>query len=152
MKEIKLNRGRTTQVDDADFYAANQFTWFVTKIGNVFYAVRNLPGGGTQMLHCFLFPEWALVDHKDGDGLNNQRVNLRPGDKSKNGANSRKRLGTSSRFKGVTWDKRCNCWHASITVYYNRLFLGRYESEEDAAHVYDYAAQSYFGEFARTNF
>jgi len=152
MKEIILSQGKVALVDDEDFDRVSVHKWFVNRIGNTNYVSRNLSRGKTQTLHRFLCPGIRLVDHKDGNGLNNQKFNLRPANRSQNGANSVKQSGRSSKFKGVTWDKRCGLWQAGIMVSYKRLHLGRYESEEDAAHVYDYAAKIYFGEFARPNF
>jgi len=151
MKEIILTQGKVSLVDDEDFDKVNQFKWYAIQMGNTHYASRNLDGK-IQMLHRFLYPRIRLVDHKDGNGLNNQKDNLRPANRSQNGANSVKHFDGSSKFKGVCWDKRCRLWQVEIMVSSNKLFLGRYESEEDAAHVYDYAAKIYFGEFARPNF
>lgn len=94
-----------------------------------------------------------IVDHRDGDGLNNQQHNLRKASKAQNGQNSQKRVcPTSSKFKGVTWDKARGKWQAKICAGYNRVALGRFELEEDAARAYDAAAEKMHGEFAKVNF
>lgn len=59
---------------------------------------------------------------------------------------------SSSNFKGVFWDKKLLCWKSLISVRGCLVYLGLYESEEDAAHVYDYAARAYFGGTAKLNF
>ena len=92
----------------------------------------------------------TLVDHKDGDSLNNQFENLRPTDYRGNNRNVRKQPGTSSFFKGVCWSQ--GRWQAMLSVNKKGLYLGRFCDELEAAKAYDAAAKKYFGEFARLNF
>lgn len=92
-----------------------------------------------------------LFDHKDGDGLNNQKGNLRLATHQQNVWNSRvpRVAGKTSRFKGVSG---CGfTWDASISFHGSRTSLGRFSLEEDAARAYDKAALECFGEFAKTN-
>ena len=163
MKEIPLTQGKTTRIDDEDFdaviEAGSQHPWHAHKSENTFYAARTVPDPdnpgkqSTQFLHRFLRPGAAQVDHKDGDGLNNQSENLREATDTQNQANQKKQSRpTSSVFKGVSLNINTKSWMARIRVKGILLHLGYYESEEDAAHVYDYAARIYFGEFARPNF
>lgn len=158
MREIILTQGKTALVDDTDFEQVSKHKWFCHHIGGNFYAERMIPksensGKRTyQSMHQFLFPSSLQIDHEDGNGLNNQRYNLRDASNPQNGANRKKQKSTVSKFKGVSWENPRECWRAELTVEGCRVFLGRYESEEDAAHVYDYAAKINFGEFARLNF
>lgn len=156
MKKIQLTQGKVALIDDADFESASQFKWYAKKHRNTFYVRRNmtLDSGKrvTQCLHQFLIPGQLRIDHADGNGLNNSRSNIRLADAQQNKANSVKLAGCSSRFKGVCWYKPRHLWVAYIKVEYRALSLGYYESESDAAHVYDYAAKIYFGDFARLNF
>jgi hypothetical protein len=94
---------------------------------------------------------WLWVDHRDHDGLNNQRCNLRLATPSANACNIRKRAGTTSRFLGVYWNKRMRRWHAQIKAGGRRHSLGLFDREEDAAAAYDNAAREWFGEFATLN-
>ena len=156
-KQIKLSKGHITFVDAGRFNEVIQFKWYVMQSTNTFYAYRRvkLPCGRmtSQFLHQFLFPDFDMHDHKDGNGLNNTGKNIRAATHSQNSANRRKQSKpSSSRFKGVAWNKKRGLWVASIAINKKSLYLGYYESEEDAAHVYDYAARIYFGEFARPNF
>lgn len=109
-------------------------------------------------MHRLLMPGVAQIDHLDGDGLNNQRItNLRPATDPQNHANQRASLtyggrATSSQYKGVTWAKNKDRWVAQIQANGRRKFLGYFTDEITAALVYDAAARTAFGEYARTNF
>jgi hypothetical protein len=95
-----------------------------------------------------------VVDHIDGDGLNNQRSNLRVCSQAENGRNRRKqrtRAETASRFKGVSWDKTNQKWRARIVLGGKQRSLGNFRCEEQAARAYDAAAREHFGGFACTN-
>ena len=155
---IRLTKGKITFVDAIDAPHVRQFKWSatLTKRGK-WYAKRKVMvnGRGTsQMLHRFLMaaPPVMDVDHKDGDGLNNRRsTNLRLATRSQNTAAMLKtKVGKKSRFRGV--GREGTAWRATITVRNERVRLGRFSREEDAAHAYDEAALLHFGEFARLNF
>jgi hypothetical protein len=100
--------------------------------------------------HKLLLPNVPLIDHKDGDGLNNCKDNLRFADCSRNAWNGRAR-GGSSQFKGVCWAKNRKKWAVQITRNSEHYNLGRYQDELLAAAVYDLHALALFGEFAQTN-
>ena len=96
-------------------------------------------------------PTDAVVDHKDGDGPNNQRYNLRICTQQQNARNRRK-IGGTSRFKGVSQNKGRKNWRAQIRDNNRTIYLGSYSSEEEAAKAYDSAAKERFGEYAGVNF
>lgn len=91
------------------------------------------------------------VDHKHGDPANNRPDNLRAATRSENNRNMRPRDGTS-RFKGVCFCKQTGRWMAQSKVGKEQIWLGRHDSEEEAAMAYDAFAADRFGEFARLNF
>ena len=93
-----------------------------------------------------------LVDHIDGNKLNNRRSNLRLVTRSQNQANRRHNRTSRSRYKGVTWHKRRKRWMARIQVRGRRITIGYYADALQAAYEYDAFARSYFGEYARVNF
>jgi len=91
------------------------------------------------------------VDHWDGNGLNNRRLNIRVASRRQNIQNLVHTRKHSSRFKGVTWDKENRKWRVTIQVDGVPLRLGRFENEEESAAAYDAAARKHFGEFAHLN-
>ena len=100
------------------------------------------------------FPEGRIVDHKDNNTLDNRRSNLRFATYSQNAFNRAKvKTKTSSRYIGVYFEKATGRWTVKIrTGRGKRLWLGRYDSEIDAAKAYDKAAMKYHSEFAKLNF
>jgi hypothetical protein len=93
-----------------------------------------------------------LIDHKDQDSCNNRWENLREANKSQNAQNAPGHAVSSSRYKGVSFDRRRAKWHARIKVSGSQKFIGYFENEEDAARAYDAASRAHFGEFSFPNF
>lgn len=156
IREIPLIGGIVALVDDADFEAVMAAgSWHADHNAHLIYAARNIrrPDGtpATQRLHTFILAA-AFVDHRDGNGLNNQRSNLRPATPSQNQANSRRRRDNTSGYRGVSLNKRVGRWVAQITVKGKSRGLGYFATPEEAAARYDVAAIEAWGEFARPNF
>jgi hypothetical protein len=169
VKEIQLTRGFVAQVDDEEFERVNALSWHAIKNGKpgneTWYArtTQYSPGPPrryrTILMHRFILgvkdPK-IRIDHwnRDGSrgGLNNQRANLRIATPTQNVANAVPRGGIS-RFKGVTWHKRDQCWIAQIGQRRRQIarFFGK-DGEELAARAYDAEALKRFGAFARLNF
>jgi hypothetical protein len=134
------------------------FSWRAQRAcqtGERFYAYAYAGNRKIYMHRCVLgVPPDLTVDHVDGDGLNNQRSNLRPATRSQNNAN---RLSCgSSGYRGV--ESRNGTFRASIAEVPERrhvrrfIRLGIFETAEEAARAYDQAASARWGEFARLNF
>ncbi|MHB8817169.1 MAG: hypothetical protein ACYDAE_28425 [Steroidobacteraceae bacterium] len=106
----------------------------------------------TYLLHRLIVgaKRGELVDHENGDGLGNRRLNLRRASPSQNTANSRPR-GRYSGFKGVSLDVRRGKWIAQIGHNYRHISIGSFDDELVAAAAYDIYARALHGEFARTN-
>jgi hypothetical protein len=150
MKLIPLNKGQFAQVDDQDFEHLKTFKWYFLKgsRNKTGYAYTRTPDRKTVYMHRLITGEKEKqVDHRDHDGLNNQRFNLRVASDSQNKANKAAPAG-SSRFKGVVWNKGRSKWQAQIKVNKKRRYLGLFVSEEEAAKAYQSAASEMFGEFA----
>ena len=156
MKLIPLTQGLFTQVDNEDYEFLNQWKWWVLKGNNTDYAMRRVRHGGKLkaiMMHRLLLntPENMDVDHRDHNGLNNQKLNLRNCTRTQNQMHQKKRK--NIKYKGVSFYKRYNKFRVQITISKgNRKQLGYYNSEEQAARVYDETAKKYHGEFAVLNF
>jgi len=155
MKEIALTQGKVALVDDEDFVWLNKFKWHVSRKRNLYYAQRKI-GGKHIKMHQFILPPVSgyETDHKDGNGLNNQKKNLRYATNSQNQANVKKRQNQPNGFKGITEDKRARVkrWVAFINKNGEKHYLGYHETPVEAAQAYDRAAVELFGEFAKTNF
>lgn len=156
MKEIPLTQGKLALVDDADFDELSQYKWFVTRGNPNLYAARHNPMGGRRGAMVKMHQQLLGTkggDHRDGNGLNNQRDNLRACTAQQNGMNKRPRDGCASRFKGVHLCKtsKANPWRAQIMVGYKHINLGLYATEKEAAHAYNQKAVDVFGSFARLN-
>ena len=160
MKRISLTQGQVTLVDDEDYEWLSQWRWCATKIySGVFYAVRGQWDPITKKqpvirMHRLIMnaKKGEEVDHKDRDGLNNQKYNLRFCASGQNKQNAIGHANSSSRYKGVAFHKWSKKWQATIACNHKQVHLGYYELEEEAARVYDKKAIELFGEFARTNF
>ena len=159
MKRIKLTQGKYALVDDSDFEYLNQFNWTTSKAisRNTHYAGRGFKRSDgkwtTMRMHREIMdaPKGMEVDHIDGNGLNNQRANLRICTRSENARNMIKRAKAYSKYKGVSWHIRYKVWYSTITISYKRKYLGRFKTELEAAIIYNIASRKYHGEFANPN-
>lgn len=155
MKEIPLSQEQVALIDDDDFDRVSHYNWCAIKRAHTFYAsrkIKNTKGNwSSQMLHIFIMGE-PYIDHIDGNGLNNQKENLRKATPTQNRRNTRRRtIGYTSKYKGVYWNKNENKWRVAIYVNYKSKHLGYFLSELDAAKAYDKAAIELFSDFALTN-
>ena len=153
---VPLTRGYVALVDAADYprvVAAGR--WNVRPHGKTVYAQHGivLPDGrrSTQQMHQFITGAVG-IDHRNGDGLDNRRANLRITTQAQNCANTRIRSNNKSGFKGVSWRADSSAWVAQIKRGEKSHYLGLFSDREDAARAYDAAAVEFFGEFARINF
>lgn len=151
----KVAAGRVALVDDADYEMVSRYRWNVreqkSSRGTVWgpYAKAKVPGGqGACVFMHKLLTGWPATDHRNGDGLDNQRSNLRPATAAQNNHNQRPWPGHSSRFKGVSWHRSRRRWQAQIKVDGKNRHLGFFASEEDAARVYETAALEIQGSYA----
>lgn len=158
MKKIRLTRGKSAIVDDADFLWLSRWKWFTQPSRQTFYAVRkDCPAPGVYRhirMHRQILGEKflrkRLTDHRDGNGLNNQRFNLRPATKIQNVRNARRRRDNRSGFRGVA--RHRGKFMAQISIRGTTTYIGIFKCAKDAAKAYDRKARKLYGEFARLNF
>jgi len=158
LKKIPLTQGYYALVDDDMFDYLNQWKWCVltSKAKNAFYAKRTIKVNRKQktvLMHKLIMQCVGnnRIDHEDGNGLNNQRYNMRFCTISQNNMNSAKPKNASSIWKGVYWDKANLNWRAQIKINKKAICLGRFKDEHSAAIVYNHKAIELFGEFAKLN-
>jgi len=155
MRKIKLTQNKYALVDETIFDVLNKNKWFAVKSGNTYYAGRNLKVDGgkqkTVLMHSFIVTakKGLDIDHIDGNGLNNQKYNLRVCTRSQNLMNQGKQKSNTSGFKGVSWHKGHKKWGARI--YYNgkNNQLGYFNDKIDAYEAYCNACVKYHGEFRK---
>jgi HNH endonuclease/AP2 domain len=150
VRTILFDTGQVALVDDEDYDALSRYRWTLKRCrGNVY-------AQAVFVMHRFILgtPD-GQIDHVDGDGLNNQRSNLRLATAAQNAQNRRTRSDNGSGYKGVTQSRShgrpIDRWIARIGTG-KRSYLGSFSTPEDAAIAYDEAARSAYGDFARTNF
>ena len=157
MRGVKISKGKVALVDNEDFTLVSQFKWSAVKKGRSWYAMRwyQKSDGGytTQEMHRLLLcPQKGLiVDHINGDGLDNRRKNLRTVSWVQNLWNRKKADNKSSRYLGVTRLKKRNRWVAVIRHDGRYEHIGLFKNEKDAARAWNEKAKLYRGDFAKLN-
>jgi hypothetical protein len=159
VRYIALSKGKFAIVDKEDYEWLRKFKWFASGSEKYPYAARAIyPQKGVKIMlymHRMIMnaPEGFVVDHINGNTLDNRRANLRLATKRQNTCNMRvNKEGCSSKYRGVGWHKASKKWIAKISVERKRIHLGVFDSEVEAAKAYDTAAIMYYEEFARVNF
>ena len=160
--KIKLTKNKFAIVDEKDFKYLSRFQWCystsktrrATKRQEAAHTTIN---GKTVKMHQLLMyvPSNKIVDHINGDQLDNRRSNLRLATRSQNLQNSAKyqrRKTCSSKYKGVSWNKKAQKWEAGLHYKGKRVFLGLFDNEFKAAQAYDLKASELFKAFAKLNF
>jgi len=150
MKEVAITRGQIMLVDDCDYAFVEPFHWIYAHSTNTGYAQASI-GGNIVGAHRYIlgYPN-SCIDHIDGNGLNNQRSNLRVCSWAQNAQHCHKRADNQSGYRGVS--KQRNGWVANIRHDGIKHYLGYYHSAILAALVYDEAAKKYHRDFASLNF
>ncbi|MGL5074568.1 MAG: HNH endonuclease [Waterburya sp.] len=149
--EIKLTCGAVALVDAAYWWTAKCFNWSLSSHG---YAIRHttkLEGYKKVLMHRDImgFPD-CLVDHINGNKLDNRTQNLRLATKSENNQNRRKMPNNTSGNTGVSWNKKKEKWVTYITKENKRYYLGSYACLFEAFVVRERAMLKEFGDFSAT--
>lgn len=156
MKAIELTQGKVVKVDDSDYLEMSKFKWYALRpTGNRnWYAARGVYDRITKRrttvyMHKVLLGTNDYVDHINRDSLDNRRVNLRSATASQSRANSTPK--GISKYMGVSWSKASNKWQSHISWGGKKKYLGLFDSEIEAARMYDTWAKTQWGEFANLN-
>ncbi|MBN8979329.1 MAG: HNH endonuclease [Rhizobiales bacterium] len=137
MQIIPLTGGFEAVVDDDDAADLRRWAWQIQTVGTLHYARRSTgPRGSTVYLHRQIMgpPSGFVVDHIDGNGLNNRRANLRLVTHSQNLWNRRKKA------DGVCFAPKTNKWRATIGYQNKKYEIGFYNTREDASAARAYVA------------
>lgn len=157
MKKIPLTQGQYAIVDDEDYDKVVRYKWRAVWGGYCFYAVHTLWNKGKRYeirMHRFILngPDTSLVDHRNYNGLDNRKSNLRLCSHSQSQYHRRGSKNGTSQFKGVYFRTQNQSWQAQIKYNGKSIWIGQYEDEVAAAKSYDEKARQLFGEFAHLNF
>ena len=145
-KEILLTQNKISLLDDEDYHLISDKLWFIKESGDCYYATTDdramLNGvriGKTISMHSLIMscPKDFVVDHINGNGLDNRKKNLRIITAKENSARILRRKGKVKNYRGVKYDLDRNKWHASINNNGKVTFIGRYNTEVEAALAYD---------------
>lgn len=154
---VPLSQGYEAVIDAADAAHIGRYFWSASVGTHAVYATRAVysPARGRTTakipMHVEILGRRAglEVDHIDGDGLNNQRCNLRHATRTQNKTNTGKYRNNKSGFKGVYWDPRANKWRAQIRANGKKYCLGLFTEAEDAHAAYCAASDAHHGAFGR---
>lgn len=148
MKTILLSQGKIALVDDCDYERVSTKKWYAAKdTDSLWYALATDDG---IRLHRFILGVPDLIDHRNGNGLDCRRQNLRIASVPQNQHNAKRNARNASGYRGVS--KQGNRWKAQIQNEKQYIFLGYFDTPEQAARAYDQKVRDTRGQFGRTNF
>lgn len=153
---VSLTQGYEAIIDADDAPLVGQWNWYASvkrgPHGDIrgVYAMRTGSDGRLILMHRFIAgaKDGFVTDHRDGNGLNNTRHNLRTATRSQNSFNQRLNKKNTSGVKGVYWSKNESKWRARVKVSGRNYSLGYYEDIEAAANAVRAARAEMHGEFA----
>ena len=143
--ELTSKHGEKIFIDSRDFEKTTKYSWCVSKTG---YAVANIKGKVTSLHRYLLSPnKTQIIDHIDGNPLNNTRVNLRVCTHAQNCRNSKLSKNSSLPYPGIKITPSGK-YKARITVNYKEIHLGHFNTLDEAVQRRKAAELMYYGEFA----
>lgn len=156
----KNGRGLRAIVSRRDFRLVRAFRWFVSYTkARTLYAqthVKRVGRDTTIQMHRLILPHAHEVDHRNGNGLDNRRRNLRAASSAGNRQNRTLQRNNTSGYRGVRYNKQTDSWMACIGAGQHKgkrnIYLGLFKTAKAGALVYDRQARRRFGSFARLNF
>ena len=156
MKRIPLTQNEFALVDNEDFKMISKHKWYCVRNKGNNYARRNVgvkPNRSSIEMHRVVLkcPNGMVIDHINGNSLDNRKKNLRVCTQAENTRNRIQRRSCKNKFKGITFHKHSKVWHAQICINYNNIYLGSFKNQKSAAIAYDAYAKRIHKQFARTN-
>lgn len=158
MRLIPLTQGKFAKVSDQDFGRISKFKWHARRTPRTFYAARQVRlNNGRQRarpMHRDILKanDNVEIDHRDHDGLNNQRRNLRRCAPSENTYHYQKPVTNTSGFVGVWWNAAAKKWQAAVSYRGKNRHVGLFKNQRQAAEARDKMAKSFRKKFAFLNF
>jgi hypothetical protein len=151
IKFIPLTKGRVAIVDASDYPRLSVFNWHVTLSGGdgLIYARRCENGRYVYMHRDILECTSPDIDHANGNGLDNRRINIRPSTRSQNNANWQRGKRAASGYRGVHYNR--GSWEVSIQVRKTRIRKTGFRDKFAAARFYNQLSREHFGEFGYQN-
>ena len=155
MRLIPLSRGKYTKVDDTDFEWLSAWKWYCSSSGYAIRTVNDLAGTGgkrSRTIHMhreILGTVDGIVDHVNGDPLDNRRDNLRECTHAQNMWNRKHQSTSRSKLKGVTKNGMSPGYISRISVDSRSIYLGSFKTDMEAHLAYCAAADAIFGDFSR---
>lgn len=156
---VRLTNGICSLVDEQDLEWLSAYRFYPKPGHDTMYVESYKKHRGVKSLHRLLMnaQKGEEIDHRNRNGLDNRKFNLRRCTRSQNRQNAKKSKVPNARsgYKGVTYDANGpNCskpWRAKACVHHKLVHLGRFSTEREAALAYNKFALDHFGEFARLN-
>lgn len=154
MKKIPLSRGLFALVDDDLYDYLSQWKWHASKSKKTFYAARFIFPNGRKhpkmvLMHRLVMgdPPGRMIDHRNKNGLDNQRHNLRQATNQTNQMNRSPNHDNTSGYIGVSWHTASQKWIAQLSVGGKSVFLGRHKNLDDAIAARKEGEKKYFAPF-----
>ena len=147
---VSLSNGLVAVIDAVDVALVSGHRWHVVPGKSTNYAARQKTTNRRQKtfsMHREILGGHCMVDHVDGNGLNNRRANLRPATPAQNAQNARRRSDNTSGLKGAS--RQGIYWQARISSGGKAIYLGLFKTAEEAHAAYCSASKNLHGEFGR---
>ena len=152
-KIIKTKKGEEIVVDSWNYDWLSQFTWYLNNYGYAMCSVRESGKNKYYMMHRLINKQFGKmqVDHINRIRTDNREKNLRAVFPYQNSANASSHKDSKVRYRGVSYCKRDNKYKAQICSRGEKIFIGRFECQHDAARAYNKKSEELHGVYGSKN-